>query len=222
MGTKFTWEDFLIITAGWGNKERVCQEWCDDNGLEHEIPLLSQHRRSEPCAVAVHSLVWGELWQCHCAGFVSWHWVKVLGWAGPAPSGNSVRSSFSSLGMPVVLSCPEGQLSECWTELSLPLAARSFDLQRLPKIVDVWFSFKWEGSANLNPFSSYWILARAPVSSSGTALLHHLFLFPLRYRLLIVCITGLREEGEHDDGKQKVEREMTASWGRGQQQTEEK
>lgn len=145
-GTKFTWEDFLIITEGC--KESVCQGWCDNNGLDREIPLLSRHRRSEPCAVAVHSLLREELWLWHCAGCVTWRSVKTLGWAGPAPSGKSVSFSFSSLGMPAVLACPEGHLSECWTEFYLLSAAPSFDLQRVIKNFDVWFSLKWERSAS--------------------------------------------------------------------------
>lgn len=136
------------------------------------------------CAIAIHSLVRGELWLWHCAGCMTWHGVKMLRWAGPAPSGKSISFSFSCLGIPAVLSCPEGHLSECSTEFYLLLAALSFDLQRVPKNFDVWFSLKWERSAYLNPSSSYWVLARAPVVSSNTALLHHLVLFPLRYRLL--------------------------------------
>lgn len=38
----------------------------------------------------------------------------------------------------------------------------------------------------------------------------------------MVCVTGLREEEEHDKEGQKLKREMIVSWGRGQpQQTEE-
>lgn len=105
------------------------------------------------------------------------------GWAGSAPSGKSVSFFCSSLRVPEVLSCPEGHLSECSTEFYLLLAALSFDLQSVTKNVDVWFSLKWGRSSSLNLFSSYWILARAPVDSSSMALLHDLFLFPLRYTL---------------------------------------
>lgn len=38
----------------------------------------------------------------------------------------------------------------------------------------------------------------------------------------MVGVTGLREEEEHDKERQKIKKEMIASWGRGQsQQTEE-
>lgn len=98
MGTEFTWEDLLIIIGVWGNKERIWQVWCDDNGLDCKTPLLYWHRHSKPSAVAI---IWSKGSSC-CVivEHVTWclvrkNWVAVLGWAVLATFRHSVSISFS-------------------------------------------------------------------------------------------------------------------------------
>lgn len=112
---------------------------------------------------------------CGC-GIVQgvWPGTESGRWAEPALLSCKAPQLFLLIpGMPAVLSCPEGHLSECWTDFYLLLAALSFHLQRVAKNVDVWFSLKWERSAYLIPsaaiesWQELWLVHQ----------LHHLFYF---------------------------------------------